>query len=121
MRLRQVWLAAGVLAILIAVVALVVYLRVGNPFDPIDRGREPVTDEYVGQTKASVIGRYGLPTSEWNGCYGKSTINNTERHPQAVTLIYMRLTGYLRLSFDPIGNEWVCFCSDWIPNDIVID
>ena len=104
------------LAALTAGAALGVYLYWGNPFDPMERGRAPVAGEYVGQTKAAVIGRYGPPTREWSGCYGLAPADYVTKHDRAVTLIYERSTGRLYLSFDPVGGEWVCFSSDWMPN-----
>ncbi len=115
---RFLWCAVGALAVLAAgaAAALAVYLYRGNPFDPIDRGKSPVADQYVGQTKAALIAQYGRPTHEWEGHYGNPSLAYAEQHDPAVTLTYVRSTGALYLSFERKGDEWVCFSSCWMPN-----
>jgi hypothetical protein len=111
----RVWVLVGSAILLIGAV-FAVYLCCGKLFDPVNRGLAPVADEYVGQTKTSIFKQYGAPTHEWNGCYGNPSGDYAKKHDGAVTVVYQRSTGLLYLSFDRVGDEWVCFSSHWMPN-----
>jgi hypothetical protein len=79
-----------------------------NPFDPLDAGTEPVSGQYVGQTRDAIERRFGAPSRVRAGHYYM-------KDPSAVTLLYERLSGTLYLSFQEVDGEWVCFSSDWVP------
>jgi hypothetical protein len=87
-----------------------------NPLDTLDSGREPVTDQFVGQTKEAITGRFGSPSHEWEGCYGNPPVSYTEAHKPSITMTYKRCTGVLYLSFEQVGDNWVCYSSHWMPN-----
>jgi hypothetical protein len=106
---------------LLAVVVLATYMYRGNPFDPIDRGKSVATDEYVGQTKASIVAQYGQPTCQWAGHYGQPPEDYVKQHDPAVSCTYTRATGALYISFEQKGGQWVCFSSHWVPNGIALD
>src|SRR5262245_3863443 len=83
-----------------------------NPFDPMDSGREPVTGEYLHRTMDSVQGQFGSPSHQWHGHYGSPSDDYTKQHKPSITMTYIRSTGILYLSFEQVGDDWVCYSSD---------
>jgi hypothetical protein len=109
------------LAVLLTSAAAAVYILRGNPLDPLDRGREPVSDDYLGMSKAAFVGTYGPPSHQWEGHYGNPRLDYVQQHPGTVSLTYERWTGTLYLSFEEVDGEWRCFSSDWMPDGWVLD
>ena len=110
------------LAILItALGGFVLYELRGNPFDPLDRGKEPVSGQYLGKSKTFIIQKYGSPSKEWAGHYGKPPTDYIEEHSPSTTLLYERFTGTLYISFERKDDDWVCYSSYWLPNGWILD
>jgi hypothetical protein len=101
--------------------AFAFYKLKGNPLDPIDRGKEPVANEYLGQSKTHIIQKYGSPTKEWSGHYGKPPVDYIKQHSPSVTMVYHRFTGTLYISFEWMDDDWVCYASHWVPNGVILD
>jgi hypothetical protein len=119
--MRRKLIVAGLLfSVLVAAAAVVFYFR-GNVFDPMDRGKWPVSGEYTGLTKESIVERYGPPAREWEGPYGLPPPEYIKQHSPMITIVYERWTGTLYLSLDKKRGEWICFRSDWVPVGCVID
>jgi hypothetical protein len=102
-------------AIVIVLAGFGYYELIGNPFDPIDRGKLPIADEYLGKTKTFLIWKYGSPSKEWSGHYANPPTDYIEQHKPAITISYERFTGVLYVSFERKGDEWICFSSHWLP------
>jgi hypothetical protein len=114
-RRNRLLLAALVVAA-IPLAAFVIYRTWGNILDPLDAGRTIVEGRFVGQTKAAIEARYGKPTREHAGYYGKPDVSYEKEHSPAITTLYIRFSGRLFLSFEQREGEWVCFDSLWCPN-----
>jgi hypothetical protein len=112
---NRIFLGSVLFALAIAAAGAVYMLR-GNILDPLDRGHWPFSGEYIGQTRASVVARYGPPSAEWQGHYGNPREDWAKNHEPAVSMDYKRLTGNLYLSFHQVNDEWICFSSDWMPD-----
>jgi hypothetical protein len=106
----------GLAVFITALGGFVLYQLRGNPFDPLDRGKEVVAGEYLGKTKASIIQRYGPPSKEWAGHYGSPPTDYMEQHSPSVSLLYQRLTGTLYISLEKKDDDWICYSSHWMPN-----
>src|SRR5262249_46331273 len=65
-------LAVVILALLAAVIATVIFYR--NPLDPLDAGRYPVSDAFIGEKKEAILSRYGPPSDQWEGHYGNPKV-----------------------------------------------
>jgi len=101
------------------IAALAVYLVRGNIFDPLNRGRSPVSGEFVGQTRTAIEAKYGPPSHECKGHYGSPPCEYTKKYDPAITVTYERGGGTLYLSYHEQQGEWVCFSSDRMPNGCV--
>ena len=73
------------------------------------------TNAYVGMTRAQAIAKWGMPTRLWPGHYGLMPKTYTDKHPKVRTMVYQNSCGELYMSFDPVGNKWICFSSSWLP------
>lgn len=113
-RRRIVIVVVAFLSCAAFLILTVIFYR--NPFDPLDSGRQPVDGEYVRQTKESITGRFGPPSHEWEGYYGNPPLDYANAHSPSITTTYIRFTGTLFLSFEQVDAEWICYCSDWMPN-----
>jgi hypothetical protein len=114
MSLRRRWAVLGILG-LACMTALVVYLVRGDIFDPLNRGRSPVSGEFVEQSRTAIEAKCGPPSAEWEGHYGNPPNEYTREHDPALSVTCRRGAGTLFLSFERRNGEWVCFSSDWMP------
>jgi hypothetical protein len=95
-------------------ILIVFYRAPFNPFASED-GR------CVGWTEKQIKDRFGEPSHQWSGFYGKPPATYTLLHPSAVSMVYERFTGTLYVSVEPVNGEWVCFECTWAPNGCIID
>jgi hypothetical protein len=112
-RRKTILFVAAVSAV--GIVAIAVYLVRGNIFDPLNRGRSPVSGEFIDQSRKAIEAKFGPPSHECKGHYGAPPVFYTSQHDPAITVTYERGGGTLYLSFDQREGEWVCFRSDWMP------
>jgi hypothetical protein len=112
---KRVVVVAGIAFSLTAFLVLAVKFY-WNPLDPLDSGRAVVFGEYVGQTRESILQRFGPPSHEGEGYYGKPEVKWTKAHSPAITMTYVRSTGVLYLSFEEADGTWTCFESAWMPD-----
>jgi len=112
---RKRTLGFTVAALTGVVLFFVVEKFLGNPFDPMDAGRKPVSGQLVGMTSDEFMSRFGGPSHTWKGHYGNRPLNRSEANSTAFTMTCVRRNGTLYLSFEEVNDRWVCFSPGWMP------
>ncbi|HVW35746.1 MAG TPA: hypothetical protein VHB99_00520 [Pirellulales bacterium] len=113
-RLWTVFLLTAVVAVLFGVIAI---RREADPGRKIRywEGR------LVGQSRAAVVSKFGLPKDEFDGHYGLPDASFVKLHPTAKTLIFPQSGGKLYISFERKGAKWIAFACSYVPDGSVID
>ncbi|HEX8913237.1 MAG TPA: hypothetical protein VF796_12830 [Humisphaera sp.] len=77
----------------------------------------PAAEAYVGLTEAQIVDRLGPPGGTTEGTFEKVPPGYLKRHPTARTHRYQYPSGTLYVSIEQVGENWVCFDTDWVPAD----
>jgi hypothetical protein len=72
-------------------------------------------EKLYGQEKQAILKKFGKPTREWVGHYGRPPEDYLQNHKDAISVTYDYSDGKLYLSFEKRGDDWICFSSDWLP------